>query len=53
MKNYDITEESGILSDKVLPFTAKNIVNIEAKAKKMKIEPPNLSEREEEVEKMI
>lgn len=46
-KNYDINEESSTMSDKIFPFTAKNIVSIEAKAKKMKIDPPSLDEREQ------
>lgn len=46
-KNYDINEESFNMNDKIFPFTAKNIINIEPKAKKMKIDPPSLDEREQ------
>lgn len=44
-KNYDIIECGNQLNDKIFPFNPKNIVSIDAKAKRMKVEPPNLRER--------
>ena len=36
-KSYDIIEGNKEMNDKIFPFTAKNIVSIEAKSKRMKV----------------